>query len=200
MEKDKFDESHWNEKYKKGRHRREDPSPFLVKWIEKIPKGNALDIACGAGRNSIYLAEQGYNVDAIDISTEALKIAKERANKKNVEVNWIHGDILKLQTEPKKYNLITLSYFHIKEKQQINKLINSLKKGGYIMWESHIKTNTNIDIGPENNEVRYKRGQLLKLLNKLTIIEYIERIEETIQGKRAIVKTLAKKPNQTKPK
>ncbi|WGI17339.1 class I SAM-dependent methyltransferase [Methanonatronarchaeum sp. AMET-Sl] len=194
MNKDReFDESEWNERYKKGRHRREDPSPFLSKKIEKLTTGNALDIACGAGRNSIYLAEKGYQVDAIDLSSEALKIAQKRAREKKVEVNWIHTDVLKYDIESEKYDLITLSYFHIKDENQIQKIINGLKKGGYLIWESHIKADIEIDIGPETDEVRYERGQLLSLLKPLTVIEYIEKIEETIQGKRAIVKVLARK-------
>ncbi|RZN63358.1 bifunctional 2-polyprenyl-6-hydroxyphenol methylase/3-demethylubiquinol 3-O-methyltransferase UbiG [Methanonatronarchaeum sp. AMET6-2] len=186
------EESRWNEKYKKGRHRREDPSRFLISWIEKIPKGKALDIGCGAGRNSIYLAENGFDVTGIDISSEALKIARERAEKKQVEVDWVHGDYRNYRTDPETYNLINISYLYIDDLNEIKDLVKSLKTDGYLMWEHHIKTDVDIDIGPDE-EFRYERGELLKLLENLLVIEYNEVIEETIQGKRAIVKTIAKK-------
>ena len=48
------------------------PSPLLVEYAQKLPPGRALDLACGAGRNSIWLAQQGWSVTAVDKAESAL--------------------------------------------------------------------------------------------------------------------------------
>ena len=50
-----------------------EPSAYLRKELWRLPKGRALDIACGAGRNAIFLSQNGYKVDAVDCSVEALE-------------------------------------------------------------------------------------------------------------------------------
>jgi 2-polyprenyl-3-methyl-5-hydroxy-6-metoxy-1,4-benzoquinol methylase len=57
------------------------PRPILVEFVEKglIKKGKALDICCGAGTNTVYLAKQGFEVTGIDISQTAIKYAKKKA-------------------------------------------------------------------------------------------------------------------------
>ncbi len=49
------------------------PDPLLVKYLPQIPKGKALDIGAGEGRNSFFLAKEGFEVEAIDIVKEGLK-------------------------------------------------------------------------------------------------------------------------------
>ncbi len=57
------------------------PVQFLVENIELLPKGEALEIAMGTGRNAVYLAKMGFEVEGIDISPEAVSIVLEYAKK-----------------------------------------------------------------------------------------------------------------------
>ncbi len=57
------------------------PSEFIKRWIDRCPGGRALDVACGRGPNALFLAASGYEVDAVDISTEALNNAQRAAQK-----------------------------------------------------------------------------------------------------------------------
>ena len=85
----------WDEFYSN----REKPIPFfanvpdesLVEYVERhLPNsGKALDLGCGPGRNAIYLAKQGWDVDAVDLSQEAIRWAEERASEAGVQVNFI---------------------------------------------------------------------------------------------------------------
>ena len=63
----------------------DEPSPLLASVVESLPDGRALDVATGAGRNALFLAEHGYRVDAVDVSEEALAIARDRAAGRSVE-------------------------------------------------------------------------------------------------------------------
>ena len=64
------DREKWNSKYLKNSGK-SDPSKILGKYISLVSHGNALDLACGNGRNSRFLAQKGFQVDAVDISSIA---------------------------------------------------------------------------------------------------------------------------------
>src|SRR5688572_9649585 len=72
----------------------EEPSPFLVKamQVRKQP-GTALDLGCGAGVFSVYMAQAGYQVTGLDFIPKALELARQLAKEKNVSVNWVHADL-----------------------------------------------------------------------------------------------------------
>ena len=74
------DRERWDERYRLGAYvEREHPSAWLVSCLSRAPSGRALDVACGAGRNALYLAERGYAVTGIDVSPVALARAAESA-------------------------------------------------------------------------------------------------------------------------
>ena len=73
----------------------EEPSPFLVKVIQERKKaGTALDLGCGAGVFSIYLAKSGYQVTGLDFIPKALEMASQLAKEKGAQVNWVQADLL----------------------------------------------------------------------------------------------------------
>jgi 2-polyprenyl-3-methyl-5-hydroxy-6-metoxy-1,4-benzoquinol methylase len=70
------------------------PSRFLVAEVAGLPPGAALDLGCGAGRNAVWLAEQGWRVTAVDFSDVALRMARALADERRVAVEWIEADAL----------------------------------------------------------------------------------------------------------
>ena len=70
----------WDERYRSGEHATKEPSPLLIKAIKDLKPGRVLDIACGVGRHSIYLAEKGWHVTAVDSSRVGIEILRERAS------------------------------------------------------------------------------------------------------------------------
>lgn len=102
----------WNEFYSD----RKKPVPFfenapdenLVSYLEEdmISKGKALELGCGPGRNAVYLAEKGWEVDAVDLSETSLQWAKERAQENKVDVNFIKENIFDLDVEAGSYDLV----------------------------------------------------------------------------------------------
>ncbi|MBS3815612.1 MAG: methyltransferase domain-containing protein [Hadesarchaea archaeon] len=166
----------WDERYKENsQHFGENPSELLLKWISRLPSGRALVIACGAGRNALFLAENNYEVDAIDYSKEALSIAKERAQNKELEINWILADLSNYVFPSEAYEVITM--MHYKPENNHQEIKNSLKNGGYILQEHHINTQTPMDHGPSNPEFRYDSNELLESYSDFQIFEYEEGIK-----------------------
>jgi len=79
----KSDQRRWNERFKRKEFALgKEPNPFLKKYIHLLPKGKALDIASGEGRNTVFLAQQGFEVDAVDISGKGLKKTQKLAENK----------------------------------------------------------------------------------------------------------------------
>jgi 2-polyprenyl-3-methyl-5-hydroxy-6-metoxy-1,4-benzoquinol methylase len=90
------------------RHRNEAEAELLIELILKnidIPSGsNILDMACGAGRHSIFFAERGFEVTAVDLSEKLLSVAKQRAEKRNLKIDFIQADLRNFHVN-KKFNL-----------------------------------------------------------------------------------------------
>ncbi len=112
------------------------PDRYLVHLIneKKIRKGTVLDLCSGDGTNSIYLASKGFKVVGVDISPTAVKIAKERCLRRNVQCTYLVGDVLKLKLDQKFDLVLDRGCFHHipkKHKPKYIKLIhNSLKTDG----------------------------------------------------------------------
>lgn len=67
------DRERWNQRYRDGAYeQRVHPSALVAEWIDRLPRGRALDVASGAGRNARFLNDLGYAVTALDISPVAL--------------------------------------------------------------------------------------------------------------------------------
>jgi cyclopropane fatty-acyl-phospholipid synthase-like methyltransferase len=84
------------------------PDESLVSYFEhgQMKPGKALELGCGAGRNAIYLAKQGCEVDAVDLSGEAIAWAKERAADEQVSVTWQCQSIFDLDIEYASYDIV----------------------------------------------------------------------------------------------
>ena len=102
----------WVERWAGGDYRgRSSPSPFVAEWADRVPRGRALDLACGNGRNALYLAEIGFDVDAIDIAEPALKLAQDAARERGVSVNTIVADLDDHSLPVETYDLITICFY-----------------------------------------------------------------------------------------
>lgn len=79
----------------------EKPDENLVALVDRegTPPGRALDLGCGPGRNALFLAERGFTVDAVDLSSEAVTWGRERAAARGLEVNFVRGDDFALPPE-----------------------------------------------------------------------------------------------------
>ncbi len=162
----------WNEKYKNTPKLLEDREPS-IKLIEAIKhtKGNkALDIACGAGKNPIYLAKNNFFIDSMDISDVALKTLDKKGYK---NINTIQIDLEEeFVLNKNSYDIIVQTNFL--DRTIIPKLINSLKKDGIIFIETYMHHSSN-EKEPSNSNFLLKQKELQKLFkDDFELIDYDE--------------------------
>lgn len=166
--------STWDERFREGSYPRDpDPAPILRRYVEGFPDGRALDIAAGTGRNAVFLAEEGYEVDAIDNSREGLKIARENATDRGVEdrCTWIHADALEYAYPEGAYDVITARSFRILDR--LTDVKAALAPGGVLYYQDHMRTSESVDYGPPE-ERRVGANELLRACLDLTVLHYRE--------------------------
>ncbi len=155
----KQDQKKWNSRYLRNIGS-PTPSDILSKYLSFSPKGRALDIACGNGRNSRFLARKGFKVDAVDISNVAL--SELPAN--DTHINIICEDIDTWQIPQNRYQLIIDIRFL--DRRLFPMIKKGLKPGGVLIFESFID---------EKKDYCLKTNELLHAFNSFQIVYYEEK-------------------------
>lgn len=78
----------------------------VVKHYQQPSEVKVLDLGCGEGKNSMYLAKSGFNVTAVDVSSKALRNAKALWGKDSKKINWVQADMGAFLSNCEKYNII----------------------------------------------------------------------------------------------
>jgi tellurite methyltransferase len=173
-----------------GGHRHPDaPSPFLVEHTGLLPAGTALDIAMGAGRNAVYLAEHGFRVTGVDNDPEALRQAEERAHARGVSLTAIRGDLEHgYVIPPEDYDvIICFNYLH---RPLFPAVRAALKPGGTVVYETY--TIDQLQFGPPcNPDHLLNYNELLEVFRDYRCLRYHEGIYE---DRKAIAGIIAVKP------
>ena len=186
------DRDKWDRRYREGAYRsRAHPSAFVAQCADYLPPtGRALDIACGAGRNALYLAEKGLAVDAVDISAIALERA--RAAAANLPIAWLEHDLDLGFDPPATYDVIVnIRYVNI---PLLAKVLGSLRPGGLLLVEQHLGGYRDV-VGPTNPTFRVARGELAELAAALLVEELHEGLFEDPDGRTAaLARLVARKP------
>jgi tellurite methyltransferase len=175
------DRNKWNQRYAENSYHKNNPVTLVEDWLPSLPVGKALDVACGAGRNSILLAQAGYQVDAIDISHEGLNLARQKAENQDLGINWIEHDLDEPYQFDSDYDLIiVLWYVNL---ALITRLCGCLTPGGYLLCEEHLSTDQEV-IGPGSLNFRVAPGVLRDAVSGVGVQLYEESIELTAEGER----------------
>lgn len=170
----------WDERYASGDYLpRAHPSGFLEEWIELIPPGRALDVACGAGRHALALAEAGFDVTAVDISGEAIAVARAEAAARGLVVDWLVEDLDEYEPPPGAFHLIVV--FRYVNRRLWPLLARALRPDGWLLVEHHLQTHADVD-GPSSPDFRLRPGELLQAFGDLRVVFYSETIEPGDRG------------------
>jgi tellurite methyltransferase len=127
----------WNERYQHRKHLKDRPSPLLRRIVQSLRPGRALEIACGAGRNALFLAARGWNVQAVDGSEVAIRILRERAKRRglSIDAQCIDLESGKFSIQKGAYDLICI-FFYL-QRNLFPAIRNGLRKGGYAVAAIH---------------------------------------------------------------
>jgi tellurite methyltransferase len=170
-----------------------EPNPFLKKYLRFLPKGRTLDIASGEGRNAVFLARHGFDVDAIDISERGLKKTRRLAREIKVRVHTIQADLDRHLIEEGQYNLIVNFYFL--RRSLIPSLKRGLRQGGKIIFETYTLEHRTLGAeGPKQARYFLKPNELLRLFKNFHVLFYREGIFREGGRKKAVASLIAEKP------
>ncbi len=150
----------WNERYsKEDFHYGKEPNNFLKEELPKLTPGKILFIGEGEGRNAVYAAKLGWDVDATDFSDEGKRKAEKLAEEFNVKINYEIQDFAEFVAKENTYDVIGIFFIHLDEnlrEELFEKLIASLKINGKIIFECFEKEQINHNSGgPKNEELLY---------------------------------------------
>ncbi len=184
------DKLFWDRKYETEAYIfGKEPVEFLKEHIDILPRGRVLDIAMGEGRNAVFLAKNGYEVDGCDISEIAVRKAVALAKEHNVTIHAFVADLETYQLPKDTYDVIACFYYL--QRDLIPRMKEALKPGGMIIYETYTIENWERGFeGPKNKDYLLKPNELLDLFKDLKIIYYRELI---LNNKKAVASLIAKK-------
>lgn len=190
------DQNRWDERYLRGEHTTQEPSPLLIKANRELAPGRALDIACGVGRHAIYLAEHGWQVTAVDSSHVAIEILQHCASElsgrlrstgeRNARISACGTEASglltiaarvanlekhELEIEPEGYDLICNFYYL--QRDLFPPMRIGVKQGGTIVAAIHLNDG-NPNAKPHNPAFLLKPGELKTLFSDWEITYYHE--------------------------
>ena len=150
------------------------PADWLVQHRKLLPAGRALDLACGHGRNSIYLAQEGFHVEAWDRDAEGIDALRVRSS--SLGLNNITTRLVDLERDPEipaaSFDLITVFYYL--QRALIPQILRALKPGGIVVYETFLIDNHERFDHPRRREFCLGRNELLSLFSGLRTLAYHE--------------------------
>jgi SAM-dependent methyltransferase len=189
---DTRDRDFWNTKFSDPKtpfSRR--PSRLLAEAIRNRPHGQALDLGMGEGRNTIFLAQRGWQVTGVDLSDVAVAQASERAAKAHVNISAVVDDLDHYQLGKNKWDLIALFYMHAwyqgTRPANPQRLAAALKPGGVLVMEGFA--------GRE--KFTFQPHELLRDFSGLRVLRYEDTDDEAewAPGRQShIIRFVAEKP------
>jgi tellurite methyltransferase len=164
------------------------PSEFLIENLHLLPKGKVLDIAMGGGRNSVYLAQNGFDVEGIDNSQDAISMANTLAKEKGASITT---RLVDLEKDPfisaQAYDCIIC--FNFLQRSLFPFIRNGLRSNGVIVYETYIIDQARFG-RPSNPDHLLEHNELLDLFRGFRVVRY----HEGIMGEeRAVAGIIAQK-------
>ncbi|MCX5812113.1 MAG: methyltransferase domain-containing protein [Proteobacteria bacterium] len=177
----------WDKRYRDGFYDgAKEPHELLKGFWQAIPRGRVIDIAMGNGRDAAFLAGKGFDVYGIEKSTEAIKIAGQAAS----NVSIIYGDAGLLPFKNNSAEGVLVFYFLLRS--IMGDIINILKKGGVLVYETFLGRQNDID-RRRNPDFLLDDGELISYFRKFENLFYEETITTSEGKRRAIARFVGRK-------
>ena len=172
----------WDERYSRGEHATLEPSRLLVRAVEIFASHaggespgsrRALDLACGAGRHAIFLAERGFVVTAVDSSAVGVQLTRERGRERGI---WLDARVADLEggefpIAPDSYDLICDFYYL--QRDLFPSIRDGVRRGGLFVAAIHL-TDDDPEVKPMNPDFLLHPGELREEFRDWNILHYEE--------------------------
>lgn len=197
MDRQQWDERYSGAEFEWSAH----PNQFVAAELTGLPPGRALDLAAGEGRNSVWLAEQGWSVTAVDFSRVGLEKGRKLAAARGVpegRVEWVVADLTGYTPARDAYGLVLIAYFQAEAAVLARVLAGAaaaLVPGGTLLVVGHDLTNlTEGTGGPQSPDVLYTPEAITAGLPGLRIVR-AGRVRRTVErdgGQATAIDTLVR--------
>lgn len=184
----------WEQRYRSGERAAEDlyapPTPLVMKTASEIPAGRALDMACGTGRNALWLAEHGWQVTAVDGARAAIEILEQRARERGLNITTAVADLEApgFTIAPESYDLICDCYYL--QRSLFPQIRAGVRTGGTVIAIVHLAR--------PDEEITYKHaaaGELREFFPDWDVLYYREGEPIDEAHKRGVAELVARKPS-----
>ncbi|MCG8477402.1 MAG: class I SAM-dependent methyltransferase [Cytophagales bacterium] len=182
----------WNDRYKDVEYAYgEDPNNYLKECLKNLDPGAILFPAEGEGRNAVYAAGLGWQVEAFDISEEGQRKALRLAEKMGTTINYQVGELPLLEYSQEQFDVVALVYAHFPPeiRSNIHKLLDGyLRKGGYVILEAFSRKHLDYSQkdpavgGPKDMESLFSIEEVLSDFEDYEPIELVEKEVELNEG------------------
>jgi 2-polyprenyl-3-methyl-5-hydroxy-6-metoxy-1,4-benzoquinol methylase len=140
-----------------------EPNRFLAEVAEQLEPGRALDLACGEGRNAVWLAEQGWDVTGVDFSQVGLDKAAVLADVNGVTCTWLQADLSDWEPDTQ-WDFVFVCYLQVHDalrRQAIGAAARAVAPGGTLFVVGHDRRNLTDGVGgPQDPSVLYTSADL----------------------------------------
>lgn len=171
------------------------PNMFLPPAVDGMAPGTALDLACGEGRNAIWLAEQGWQATGVDFSEVAVDKAAAVAQRRGVSVEWICADVTTWRPAEQPggpaagFDLVVVFYLQLASVARKLALVNAaqmLGTDGVLLVVAHDSANLTHGVGgPQDPAVLYTAAEVVRDIGSAGLnleIERAETVERPVEG------------------
>jgi SAM-dependent methyltransferase len=160
---------------------------FVTAEVGSLPPGRALDLAAGEGRNAVWLAEQGWNVKAVDFSDVAIEKGRRLATARNVadKIEFVVADLIDYPFETDSFDLVLVIYLQLPQHELapiIRRAARAVAPGGTFLVVAHDSANLEHGYGgPQHPSVLYTADQVVAALGEEMQIEKAGTIDRPVK-------------------
>ncbi len=175
-----------------------EPNRFLVQEAASLAPVRALDLACGEGRNAVWLAKRGWRVTGVDFSEVGIEKARRLERAHGVHVDWVVADLLDYEPEARAFELAIVFYLQVPGEQRapiLRSAAHAVARGGVFLLVGHDSSNIEHGYGgPQDPAVLYTAQDVADDLAdsglRVDRTETVQRPVETPDGPRIALDAL----------
>jgi len=177
------------------------PNQFVAAELAGLPPDRALDLAAGEGRNSVWLAERGWSVTAVDFSRVGLEKGRKLSAARGVadgRVDWVVADLSEYVPARAAFELVLIAYLQVDAALRARILAGAaaaLTPGGTVLVVGHDLANLTEGVGgPQSPDVLYTPEAITAGLPGLRVVR-AERVRRTVErdgGRATAIDTLVR--------
>jgi len=172
----------WNQKYREAPGSWLEPDTFLLRAFAEFVQplfstgASALDLAGGAGRNAIWLANKGWEVTLIDISETGVEQARQKAGPLASHIHFVVDDLTRFTASQTQFDVV-MAFFYL-ERRIFPEILKAIRPGGLLIYKTLTLEQMKLASGPKDPAHMLASGELLRLAKGLQVLHYREAVAE----------------------